>query len=112
MGRFFAAVISMACLWGGQALAREAQFSLINDTNRDITHVYVTAPGDGVWSYDLLAVTTLYPGRETRITVPDLRGCRANIRVRYADEGLGYLSGVDVCRSGAVSMGKNHRDRG
>jgi len=105
MGRFLTAVMLMACLWVGQALADEVQFSLINNTGRDITHVYVTAPGDGVWSYDLLSASALYPGRETQIIVPDLRGCRANIRVRYTDERLGYLSGVDVCRGGTVSIG-------
>ncbi len=104
MRRFLTAVILMACFWVGQARAGEAQFGLINNTARDITHVYVTAPGDGVWSYDLLGVSRLNPGEEIKITVPDFRGCRANIRVRYADEELGYRSGVDVCKPGGAVM--------
>jgi hypothetical protein len=107
MGRLFlTGVVFVAGLGFGQARAAEAQFALINNTSRDITHVYVSSPGNGDWSYDLLAVSRLAPGEKTHITVPDLHGCRVDIRVRYGDENLGYRSGVDVCQSGIVGMGK------
>jgi hypothetical protein len=107
MARFVIGMISLACVYGGQALAAEAQFSLVNNTVRDITHVYVSTPGNGVWSYDLLADTSrLQPGQEARITVPELQGCRGDIRVRYADQQFGYRSGVDMCKAGVINMRK------
>jgi hypothetical protein len=96
----------MVCFGGGQALAAEAHFLLVNDTGWEITHVYVSTPGNGAWSYDLLPVSRLKPGEAAHITAPDLQGCRADLRVRYADEHLGYRSDVDVCKPGAVGMAK------
>lgn len=105
MKRFVTGVASVALLWAGQAAAAEAQFTLSNNTGWDITHVYVSTPANGEWSYDLLAdVQKLAPGQAARITIPEIAGCRANIRVRYANEQLGYRSGVNVCKGGTITM--------
>ena len=104
MRGFVATATMLASLCIGYAVASEAVFSLINETGRDITHVYISTPGDGVWSFDLLDMSRLLPGQETRIAIPDFEGCRANVRVRYADGRLGYWPGIDLCKVRTVRL--------
>ncbi len=90
-----------------RALADQRDFTLVNDSGRVITHVYVSPSKDREWGDDILGRDVLQPGESVFIYFSryDAGSCFYDIRVvgsNGAEEGI--LTGVNLCTTDTVTF--------
>lgn len=90
---------TMAAASTSAALADPRDFTLANESDVTITHVYVSSADTASWEEDVLGADVLGPGDSVDITFsgfsPD--ACSYDIKVLAVDGREGYLYGVDLC---------------
>lgn len=101
-------MVAVAVAIGARDVSADPRdFTLINGSDRVITHVYVQPTGpDDDWGDDVLGRDVLLPGEEvfiyfTRFT-PD--NCFYDIKVVADDGGEGEMLNVDLCSTLTVTF--------
>lgn len=88
------------------ALADPRDFTLTNNSDVMITHVYVSSADTANWEEDILGRDILAPGESVDITFAGFTSgdCSYDIKVMAVDGREGYLYGVDLCATTSVTF--------
>ena len=86
------------------ALADSRDFTLNNNSDVIITHVYVSSVNTSSWEEDVLGRDVLSPGESVDITFSGPGACSYDIKVLAVDGREGYLWGVDLCSTTDVTF--------
>lgn len=97
--RLFAAVAA-ASLFASAASAQTGpvSFSLDNNTDYTLTHIYVSLPSNNSWEEDILGAQVVESGETVIVTVDDgLAECEYDLRYDFSDGDSLIESSVDLC---------------
>ncbi|MCT7984733.1 hypothetical protein NG796_15650 [Laspinema sp. A4] len=85
--------------------AEDVEFKLINNTQRPLTHFYVSPTESDDWGPDILLEQVLPPGGDTIVIIQDgLETCSYDLMATFGPgQGVGsgdvYQTGVNVCET-------------
>ena len=100
------AVVSLFALTAQQVRADPRDFTLINESEVVITHVYVSASDTTNWEEDVLGRDVLVPGDSVDIVFSpldwDAGKCVYDIKVLGRGGQEGYLYKIDLCSTSTV----------
>jgi len=95
---------SMAVASTSSALADPRDFTLVNNTDGMITHLFVSTVDTNDWEEDVLGRDVLSPGESVDIYFTGGTGCMYDIKVLVADGREGYLYGINLCTTSTVTF--------
>jgi len=95
---------SLAVATTTSALADPRDFTLVNQTDGIITHLYVSAVNTSSWEEDVLGRDILSPGESVDIYFTGGSDCVYDIKVLVLDGREGYLYGVNLCTTSTVTF--------
>lgn len=113
------ALISVPVIWSGGTYSAQAQdaedveFMLINETDRVLTHFYVSPTESDDWGPDILLDGVIMPGESTTVIIQDgLDTCKYDLMATFGEgEGVGsgdvYQTGVNVCETSEYTYSNN-----
>jgi hypothetical protein len=93
----------------GQALADNADFTLVNSTGYPISEFYVSPPSADSWGADILGKHTIAHGDGWRITFPKAGdNCVQDLRIVFEDDNSKVTwPGVDLCSLDKLTLTYN-----
>lgn len=98
--------ISLFALSTQAALADPRDFTLINESNVTLTHIYVSPSDMSDWQEDVMGRDVLPPGDSVDIVFPSGSfapgDCLYDIKVLARDGREGYLYKIDLCSTSTV----------
>jgi hypothetical protein len=101
-------------LSAGPALAANgADFTLKNQTGRQIDEAYVSAHSSKRWGKEVMGEDTLDAGQSVKITFPGSNSaCMFDITVKYRDNDVkAEWSNIDLCKHSAITLCMDKRNR-
>ncbi|AFY81826.1 MULTISPECIES: hypothetical protein [Oscillatoria] len=113
------ALISVPVIWSGGTYSAQAQdaedveFMLINETDRVLTHFYVSPTESDDWGPDILLDGVIMPGESTTVIIQDgLDTCNYDLMATFGEgEGVGsgdvYQTGINVCETSEYTYSNN-----
>ena len=105
--------LAMSCIAVGPSFAEEAKqdFSLVNKTGYDISHVYVSPSKSDDWEEDVLGKDVLNDGDEWMIRFQrSQKTCKWDLKVVYADDdSAAYWKNIDLCKVGKITVHYNRK---
>jgi len=100
MQRLFAAAAMSAALLAPAAHAQTdaISFTLTNNTEYVLTHLYISLPSTDEWEEDIFGADVLEPGDTLDISIDDgLDECVYDIRADFEDGDSIQIGSVDFC---------------
>ena len=98
--------ISLFALSIQTALADPRDFTLFNESDVTLTHIYVSPSDMSDWQEDVMGLDVLPPGDSVDIVFPSgsfsAGDCVYDIKVLARDGREGYLYKVDLCSTSTV----------
>lgn len=97
-----AAILSLSA---GVALAGDQDFTLVNNSGRQVDNVYVSKVSSNSWEEDVLGRDVL--GHRRSITIrfnARERTCRWDMKVKYHGGGEDSWRNIDLCRTSKVTL--------
>ncbi|MEB3293627.1 MAG: hypothetical protein VKJ24_10740 [Synechococcales bacterium] len=93
-------VLVSALVAPGSARADQRNFSMVNDSEKVISELYVSRIGTSNWEEDILGVDVLAPGSSTNVNfASDVAGrCQYDVQVIAGGE-ASILPNVDLCET-------------
>lgn len=98
--RSFVAALVASALLAPAALAQSAPigFTLTNDTEHVLTHLYISLPSTNEWEEDIFGADVLGSGESFEISIDDgLPECVYDIRADFSDGDSVQVAEVDFC---------------
>ena len=95
---------TMAVASTTSALADPRDFTLVNNTDGVITHLYVSTVDTSNWEEVVLGRDVLSPGETVDIYFTGGSDCMYDIKVLVADGREGYIWGVNLCSTSTVTF--------
>ncbi|MFZ6763369.1 hypothetical protein [Pseudoroseomonas sp. WGS1072] len=82
----------------------DPSFTVVNDTDRPVEHLFANPPVIRDWGHDRLA-EPVPPGGRRLIRLDPAGGCRQDVRVVYVGGAVQDLRGLDTCARHLVRLG-------
>jgi len=97
--RRFPIIIAAALAFApGLALAADQDFTLVNNTGREVDSVYVSKVSSNQWEEDVMGRDTLAAGESVDISFDKgERACHWDLMVKYHGGGQDAWRGVNLC---------------
>lgn len=94
-----ASVLGMAMLASSAGAQTDPiNFTLTNDTEYTLTHLYISLPSTDEWEEDIFGADVLAPGETFNISIDDgLDECVYDIRADFEDGDSIQIAEVDFC---------------
>lgn len=100
-------------LAAGSSFAAEAKqdFTLVNKTGYDISHVYVSPSKSDDWEEDVLGKDVLEDGDAWAIKFSRAeKSCKWDLKVVYSDDdSSAYWKGINLCEVGKITIHYNRK---
>ena len=93
----------------GQALADNADFTLVNATGYPISEFFVSPPNADNWGPDILGKHTIVNGESWKVTFPKAGdNCAQDLRITFEDDNSKVnWSSVDLCSLDKLTLTYN-----
>ncbi len=105
--------LAMSCVAAGSSFAAEAKqdFTLVNKTGYDISHVYVSPSKSDDWEEDVLGKDMLEDGDYWNIKFSRAaKTCKWDLKVVYSDDdSSAYWKGINLCEVSKITIHYNRK---
>jgi hypothetical protein len=105
----FAAASVVALMFGTSAMAQDASFSLVNNSDRELITLQTSGSSDPSWGDDVLSGTAA-PGATINVSIGSLEECEYDVRATYDDGDEETLWNIDLCEADTLEFVDDDED--